>query len=399
MVSLPTYPAVMVRIENTGHRSAIFEEALYLNNEKQQTLSIEALFQPYTVQQLTIPNRIIMSPMARAFSPGGVPGEDVAAYYRRRSENEVGLIITEGVTIEHPAASSESRLPNIHGEAALNGWRKVVLQVHEAGGTIFPQLVHMGMIRPMGSQPYPEAVSIGPSGIDLQGSKVGEPMTEAEIAVVIQAYADAAVNAQQAGFDGVELHGAHGFLIDQFFWEKTNQRTDRYGGDFLQRTTFAAEVIQAVRAAVGPDFPISIRLSQWKMGDYSARLVDTPEQLEQFLKVLVNAGIDIFHISTRRFWDPEFAGSELSFAGWVKKLSGKTTITVGSVGMDGDEADSGEPDRQGLPELLKRLDAREFDLVAVGRALLGDPAWAKKLHEGRMNEIQAFTPEAAAVLF
>jgi len=369
-----------------------------LTKQQQQIHSLEALFEPYTVHQLTIPNRIVMSPMARGFSPEGVPGEDVAAYYRRRAENGVGLVITEGM-IDHPAATSEPRLASVFGEAALNGWREAVRQVHEAGGVIFPQLVHMGMMRPMGSQPYPDAPSIGPSGLDMQGNKVSEPMTEAEISQVIQSFADAAVNAQQVGFDGIELSGGHGFLIDQFFWEKTNQRSDRYGGDFLKRTRFAAEVVQAVRAAVGPDYPISIRLSQWKMVDYTAKLVDTPEQLEQFLSVLVEAGVDIFHISTRRFWEPEFAGSELGLAGWVKKLTGKTTITVGSIGMDSDPAEGGEADHQGLEELLERLNNGEFDLVAIGRALLGDPAWAKKIREGRMEEIQAFTPAAAAQLY
>ncbi len=369
-----------------------------MTKQQQQIQTLEALFEPYTVHQLTIPNRIVMSPMARAFSPEGVPGEDTAAYYRRRAENGVGLIITVGM-IDHPAATSEPGLPSIFGDAALNGWREVVRQVHEAGGIIFPQVSHMGMIRPMGSQPYPDAPSIGPSGLDMQGNKVSEPMTEEEIAKVIQAYADAAVNAQQVGFDGIELSAGHGLLIDQFFWEKTNQRTDRYGGDFLKRTQFAAEIVQAVRAAVGPNYPIAMRLSQWKMADYTARLVDTPEQLEQFLSVLVKAGVDIFHVSTRRFWDPEFAGSELGLAGWVKKLTGKTTIAVGSVGMDNDPAEGEEADHQGLDELLKRLDNQEFDLVAVGRALLGDPAWAKKIREGRMEDIQAFTPEAAANLY
>ncbi|MNC49576.1 NADH oxidase [compost metagenome] len=157
--------------------------------------------------------------------------------------------------------------------------------------------------------------------------------------------------------------------------------------------------MQAVRAAVGPDYPISMRLSQWKMGDYAAKLVDTPEQLEQFLNVLVQAGVDIFHISTRRFWDPEFEGSELSLAGWVKKLSGKTTITVGSVGMESDPSEDGQAGQHGLDELLERLDKQEFDLIAVGRALLGDPAWAKKIREGRIDEIKAFTPEATTTLF
>ncbi|MEK3698943.1 NADH:flavin oxidoreductase [Paenibacillus sp. FSL R10-2199] len=360
--------------------------------------SIQALFQPYTIHQLTLPTRIVMSPMARAFSPEGVPGPDVAAYYRRRAENGVGLVITEGALIDHPSATSESRLPRLYGEAALNGWAEVVRQVHEAGGKIFPQIVHMGMIRPNGSQPNPEALSIGPSGLDLEGNKAGEPMSEDEIADVIQAYAAAALHAKEAGFDGIELHGAHGFLIDQFLWAKTNQRTDRYGGDLVKRARFAAQIVEAVRAAVGPDYPVAMRLSQWKMGDYTARLADTPEQLRELLNVLVDAGVDIFHCSVRRFWEPEFAGSNLSFAGWVKKLTGKTTITVGAVGMDSDPAEGEGQAHPGLEGLVERLSNNEFDLVAVGRALLGDPAWAVKIREGRLSELQAFTPESVAAL-
>lgn len=367
-----------------------------MSHMQKSKYSTQALFQPYTIKQLTLPTRIVMSPMARAFSPEGVPGPDVAAYYRRRAENGVGLVITEGALINHPAVTSEPRLPRLYGEAALKGWAEVVRQVHEAGGKIFPQIVHMGMIRANGSQPNPEALSVGPSGLDLEGNQVNAPMTEEEIREVIQAYADAALHAKETGFDGIELHGAHGFLIDQFFWEKTNQRTDRYGGDLLKRAQFAVEVVQAVRAAVGPDYPIAMRLSQWKMGDYQAKLADSPEQLELLLNALVEAGVDIFHCSVRRFWEPEFAGSALSLAGWVKKLTGKTTITVGSVGMDSDPAEAG--DHPGMEGLVERLELGEFDLAAVGRALLGDPAWAVKIREGRQNELQHFTPEAVGTL-
>ncbi|MFK4339895.1 2,4-dienoyl-CoA reductase-like NADH-dependent reductase (Old Yellow Enzyme family) [Paenibacillus sp. RC62] len=288
------------------------------------------------------------------------------------------------------------------GKRALNGWAEVVRQVHEAGSKIFPQIWHMGMARPLGSQPNPEALSIGPSGLDLEGNKVTEPMTEEEIVKVIGAYADAAVNAKRLGFDGVEIHGAHGYLVDQFFWERTNQRTDRYGGDIIKRAQFAIELVEAIRAEVGPDYPIVMRLSQWKMNDYNAKPFDTPDKLEQFLNVLVQAGVDIFHCSTRRFWVPEFEGSDLSFAGWVKKLTGKTTITVGSVGLDEDfvslYTEGKEAGHQDINELLERLDNNEFDLVAVGRALLGDPAWATKIREGRIHDLQTFTPEALKML-
>ncbi|PQP82272.1 12-oxophytodienoate reductase [Paenibacillus sp. PCH8] len=368
-----------------------------MNNQQHSVISTERLFQPYMDQKLALNSRIVMSPMARAFSPNGVPGADVALYYRRRAEHGVGLIITEGATIDHPAASSEPNIPHLYGKAALQGWSEVVQQVHDAGGKIFPQILHMGIVRPSGSQPHPEAESLSPSGLDMEGNQVSVPMTEAEITTVIQAYADAAANAQRIGFDGIELHGAHGFLIDQFFWKTTNMRTDRYGGDLQKRTQFAVELVEAVRAAVGPDFPIAMRISQWKMNDYQARLFDTPEQLEPFLHSLVNAGVDIFHCSTRRFWEPEFEGSDLGFAGWVKKLSGRTTITVGSVGMSNEpEADGAQ--HPGMDELMKRYDQQEFDLVAVGRALLGDPAWVAKMREGRLSEIQAFTPEALATL-
>ncbi|TKH43074.1 hypothetical protein C1I60_16285 [Paenibacillus terrae] len=146
-----------------------------------------------------------------------------------------------------------------------------------------------------------------------------------------------------------------------------------------------------------------MRLSQWKMSDYNAKPFDTPDKLEQFLSVLVQAGVDIFHCPTRRFWVQEFEGSDLSFAGWVKKLTGKTTITVGSVGLD-EEFVSLYTEGKGaghkdINELLERLDNNEFDLVAVGRTLLSDPAWVTKIREGRIHDLQTFTLEALKMLF
>ncbi|MCJ8012891.1 NADH:flavin oxidoreductase [Paenibacillus sp. KQZ6P-2] len=373
-----------------------------MSQQKQDVRSTAVLFQPYTVGNLTLPTRIVMAPMTRSFSPNGVPGPDVAAYYRRRAENGVGLIITEGTLIDHPAATDDPNVPNFHGEAALNGWAEVVRQVHEAGGKIMPQIWHIGMTRPVGAQPNPEALPIGPSGLDLRGNKITEPMTEDEIARVIQAYADAAANAKRIGFDGVEIHGAHGYLIDQFLWETTNRRTDEYGGDMMKRARFAIEVVKAVRAAVGPDFPVALRLSQWKTTHYDAKLADTPEKLDQLLTALADAGVDIFHCSTRRFWEPEFEGSNLNFAGWAKKLTGKTVITVGSVGLD--EAftslftEGKGAGKKDIDELLDRLEQNEFDLVAVGRALLADPAWATKIREGRFEDLKPFTPEVLKTL-
>jgi 2,4-dienoyl-CoA reductase-like NADH-dependent reductase (Old Yellow Enzyme family) len=363
----------------------------------------DSLFTPFTLKSLALPNRVVMAPMTRSQSPGGVPGANVAAYYRRRAEHGVGLIITEGTGIDHPAALGSPNVPFFHGDAALAGWKAVADAVHAAGGHIMPQLWHVGTTRKPGAHPNPEAIPVGPSGLTGAGDTVNRPLTEAEIQVLVDAYARGAADAARLGFDGVELHGAHGYLIDQFFWEVTNRRRDRYGGDLVARTTFAADVVRACRRATGPDFPILLRFSQWKIPYYDARLAPSPGELARFLAPLVDAGVDVFHCSTRRFWEPEFDGSDLNLAGWTKKLSGKPAITVGSVGLDNDFI-SALFKREGagtapIGRLAQMLQRGDVDLVAVGRALLVDPEWAEKMRDGRMADLVPFTPAALSAYY
>ncbi|POX65189.1 12-oxophytodienoate reductase [Streptomyces sp. Ru62] len=360
------------------------------------------LSRPLTLNGLTVPNRIVMAPMTRMFSPGGVPGEDVRSYYARRAAAGVGLIVTEGTYVGHPSAGQSDRVPRFHGEEQLAGWAKVAEDVHAAGGTIVPQLWHIGMVRKQGDAPFPDAPAVGPSGLETAGAEpTGKAMTQTDVDDVIAAFAEAAAAAERIGFDGVELHGAHGYLLDQFLWAGTNRRTDAYGGDPVARTRFSAEIVAAVRAAVSPDFPVIFRYSQWKQQDYTARLAETPEELEAILTPLAAAGVDVFHASTRRYWLPEFDGSELNLAGWTKKLTGRPVITVGSVGLDGDfiNAFQGEGSPvKGIDNLLDRLEADEFDLVAIGRALLQDPEWAAKVLSGRFDELKPYDAAAAKTL-
>jgi 2,4-dienoyl-CoA reductase-like NADH-dependent reductase (Old Yellow Enzyme family) len=360
-------------------------------------LNTDALYQPFELGSLSLKNRIVMAPMTRSKSPGGVPNDDVVGYYERRATNDVGLIITEGTTVDRPGASFDPGIPNFHTDEALAGWKKVVDAVHAAGGKIAPQLWHVGLARKPGTGPHPEAPSDSPSGLMPGGKKVGEPMTQADIDDTVRAFAEAAENAARIGFDAIELHGAHGYLIDQFFWDGMNQRDDKYGGDMISRTEFAQEIIRAVRARIPADLPVILRYSQWKQQDYNTKLAQTPAELEAFLAPLSEAGVDIFHASTRRFWLPEFEGSDLNLAGWTKKLTGKPAITVGSVGLNSDfiGAFMGEAsEKSGLDKLIERLDAGEFELVGVGRALLSDYAWARKVKDGRFDELEDFNAEA-----
>ena len=362
----------------------------------------EILSRPVALNGLTVPNRIVMAPMTRQFSPGGVPGEDVRSYYARRAAAGVGLIVTEGTYVGHESAGQSDRVPRFHGAEQLAGWAEVADAVHAAGGTIVPQLWHIGMVRKDGEPPYADAPAVGPSGIRLDGTEgTGKAMTRADLDDVIGAFAEAAAAAERVGFDGIELHGAHGYLLDQFLWAGTNRRTDGYGGDPVARTKFASEIVAAVRETVSPDFPVLLRYSQWKQDAYEARLAQTPQELEAILAPLAAAGVDAFHASTRRYWLPEFEGSDLNLAGWTKKLTGKPTITVGSVGLDGDFISGfmgeGAP-VQGIDNLLDRLERDEFDLVAVGRALLQDPEWAAKVLGGRFDEVKPYDAAALKTL-
>jgi 2,4-dienoyl-CoA reductase-like NADH-dependent reductase (Old Yellow Enzyme family) len=223
--------------------------------------------------------------------------------------------------------------------------------------------------------------------------KVGEPMTEADIEEAIEAFVRCARNAMTAGFDGVALHGAHGYLIDNFLWEGTNQRDDRWGGDRARRGAFAVEIVRRIRAAIGEGVPIFFRFSQWKQQDFRATLADTPEELAEVLCPLADAGVDVFDASVRYFNRAAFEGSDLSLAGWAKRVTGKASMAVGGVGINQGVYDTAKKAAvvDNVELLLNRFNAGEFDLVAVGRAMLGDPHWARKSRNG--EEIRAFDPE------
>lgn len=364
-----------------------------------------SLFTPLRIKSLELPNRIVMAPMTRGFATDGAVDARHADYYGRRAAGGTGLIITEGVTIDRPASANEPNVPRFHGDR-LEGWRPVVDAVHAGGGAIAPQIWHTGSVESKTTDWQPAAPVESPSGLVMPGEARGEAMSEEDIADTIAAFARAAADAKRLGFDCVEVHGAHGYLVDQFFWSGTNQRSDGWNGPSLaERSRFAEEVVRQIRAAVGDDFPLILRVSQWKQQDYRVQLAPTPAEVEAWLGPLVVAGVDVLHCSQRRFWEPEFpeidGESGLNFAGWAKKLTGAITISVGSVGLDGDflkvfEGAVALP--SGVDRLLDRMERGEFDLIAVGRALIVDPDWPTKVRSGEMDAMTPFTPDALGTL-
>ncbi|MEL7042544.1 MAG: NADH:flavin oxidoreductase [Pseudomonadota bacterium] len=366
-------------------------------------MSTEKLFQPTNIRSLELRNRVVMAPMTRQLSPGNFPNEDVIEYYVRRAEGGTGLIISEGTCVDHPASNGYPDVPYFYGEKALKGWKVITEKIHQHGCAFFPQLWHVGAMRETGSQPDPKIEAVSPSGLIAPGVRHGRTMTLKDIEDVIGAFGRAARSAADIETDGVEIHGAHGYLIDQFFWEGSNHRMDKYGGGLVERSRFASEIITEVRRNLNVEQVLSFRMSQWKQQEFQARLAQSPKELEALLMPLVSAGVDVFHCSTRRFWEPEFEESDLNLAGWVKKITGKPTITVGSVGLDAAYIESDKKtgvvqiedltevaNFQSLDRLTERLSREEFDLVAVGRAMLANPDWANKVKQKRFNDLRPF---------
>ena len=368
----------------------------------------DPLFEPLVTRGLRLRNRLVMAPMTRNYSPDGLPPDFAAEYYGRRADHDLGLIVTEGIAIDHPAAVGESGaggydVPELDSEAALAGWRKVVERVHGAGAAIFPQLWHQGGVRLDHTGRNKEVHSPRPSGLwgpeatasffgpdyVARRQSVTRPSTDEEVADLVAAFARSAASAVRAGFDGVALHGAHGYLIDTFFWHLTNRREDRWGGGTLrERAAFGAAVVAAIREAIG-DRPIMFRFSQWKLQDYDERMADGPADLAMLLEPLADAGVDIFDASTRKFSAPAFDGSPISLAGWTQKITGKPTMAVGGVGLASDlqsTLSGGSQPEDNLPEARAMLERGECALIGVGRAFLANVDLGSRLRAGAALE-------------
>ena len=274
----------------------------------------ETLFRSLDVRSLHLANRLVMSPMTRMGCPGGLPDEINRDYYAARAAGGTGLVVTEGIGVDHPTSVDHSAIPRLDGPESVAAWRVVTDAVHAAGGRIMAQLWHVGPLwganarfdrgsrdrlmamhpmRPSGLWGTPGVTTYSDRSIERWSPAV-EPMTESDIADVIGAFARSARYALEAGFDGVTLHGGHGYLLDAFVWADTNRRTDEWGGDLAARSRFPAAVVAAVREAIGAEAPLFYRFSQHTQQDYTVLKATDPDELGVYLGALAEAGVDLF---------------------------------------------------------------------------------------------------------
>jgi 2,4-dienoyl-CoA reductase-like NADH-dependent reductase (Old Yellow Enzyme family) len=250
-----------------------------------------------------------MRPMTRSQSPGGVATEDVAAYYARRATNGVGLIITEGTGVDRPASLNDPNIPRFHGEAELAAWKRVADAVHAEGGPDRPAALARGRRAQPPASWQPPGAYDSPSGLSSPGKRFAEGMTEEEVADAIRAF-----GRRRRRRQGHRLRrhrtARRARLPDRPVLLGRHQRARgrlRLEGDFRPRR-FAGDILRAVRKAVGPDYPVIIRISQWKQQDFTAKLAHDPKSMETWLGALVDAGADVIHCSQRRFWSRHSKG-------------------------------------------------------------------------------------------
>lgn len=320
------------------------------------------LFSPTVLGSLSLQNHLVMSPMTRNRAPGNVPNDLMAQYYAQRAS--AGLIVTEG-TSPSPNGLGYPRIPGIFSEAQVVGWKRISAAVHAKGAKMFVQLMHTGRIGhplnlPAGARVLaPSAVAAaGEMYTDAEGMKphpVPHVMTEADIRATIDEYAQAAKNAVAAGMDGIELHSANGYLLEQFFRPNTNRREDRYGGSIENRARFVLEVAEAAIAAIGKD-RVGIRLSPFGVFN-DMPLYDAMESDYAWLAERLNTlGLVYVHLVDH---SPMGAPPVPDSIKQTFRTKFKRTLIL-SGGYDATRAESD-------------LAAGRADLIAVGRPFLANP--------------------------
>ena len=338
------------------------------------------LFQPFTLGDLVLPNRIVMAPLTRNRASPGTDAANTltATYYRQRAT--AGLIISEGTQIS-PQGQGYLQTPGLYSEAQVAGWKQVTDTVHAAGGRMFAQIWHVGRISH--SSLLNGAAPVAPSAIPAKSktyiaggfADVSAPraLEASEIPAVVADYAQAAVNAQKAGFDGIEIHGANGYLVDQFLKDGTNSRTDGYGGSPENRARFGLEVVDAI-LKVYPKTRLGIRLSPVSPAN-DAVTSDPAQVFGYFVSELSKRGIAFIHVVEGVTGGPrdnvpfDYVALRKSFSGAYIANNGYTRdLAIEAVRED------------------------RADLIAFGKAFIANPDLVERLRtDAPLNELDRTT--------
>jgi 2,4-dienoyl-CoA reductase-like NADH-dependent reductase (Old Yellow Enzyme family) len=331
--------------------------------------SLSTILSKYDMKGVSVRNRLAVAPMTRVTAtPAGVPTPAMHDYYLRFAQGGFGLVITEGLYTDKAFAQGYTNQPGIADAAQAHGWNTITQALQAEGALMLAQLMHAGAL----SQGNPfSGHTAAPSAVQPAGKQMtfyygsGDyampvAMTEQQIADVIAGFVDAARRAVDiAGFDGIEIHGANGYLLDQFLTAHTNLRTDRWGGDVHGRVRLLEEVVKAVKAAVGDRVPVGIRISQGKVNDFTSKWPGGEQDAAVIFGTMAAAGIDFIHVTEFEAWQPAFAGGSTSLLALARRYApGVTIIANGSL--------------HSVERAAEAIDGGA-DIVALGRGALANP--------------------------
>lgn len=342
-----------------------------------------SLFNIVTLGKTTLKNRIGLAPMTRiSATADGLVTDDMLSYYSSFARGGFGLVITEGNFIDGQYSKTYVDQPGMISEQHVQAWKKVVDAVHQEGAKIIMQLQHSGFLSQANSQ---NKGTLGPSAIQPKGEQLemylgdGPFLTPKEATMedlkdVIHSFAKTALRAKEAGFDGVEIHGANGYLLDGFLTDYANQRKDEYGGSTENRVRLSVEVAGAIREAVGQDFIVGIRISQAKVNDYAHKWAGKEQDAKVIFGKLGQAGLDYIHVTEYQAWEPAFDSNGPSLAALAKQYGGIPVIANGHL-----------EDPEKAKDMIKNGEA---DVVTLGKGALANHDWANKVKNNEL--IDAF---------
>ena len=346
----------------------------------------DMLFETVTLGNIKLDNRVGLSPMTRtSATPEGAATDQMVDYYAKFARGGFGFIITEGIYSDNSFSQGYFDQPGIINDEQIKAWKKVTDAVHQEGAKIVAQLMHAGALSqgnrfvndglaPSAVQPKGEQMKIYGGNGTFQLPKEAK---KEDIHELIKGFAEASKNAKEAGFDGIEIHGANGYVLDQFLTDYTNKRTDEYGGSTENRVRLLVEVSKAVREAVGKDFTVGIRIGQGKINDFYHKWAEKEKDAEIIFGQLGRAGLDFIHVTEYEAWQPAFPEGESTLVALAKKYGKLPVIANGSL-----------HDPEKAKEMIKKGEA---DVITLGRGALANDDWANKVKNG--EQLQEFVPE------
>jgi 2,4-dienoyl-CoA reductase-like NADH-dependent reductase (Old Yellow Enzyme family) len=336
-------------------------------------MSSDVVFSTFQLKRYRLKNRLGVAAMTRMSSPGdGIPRKDVLEFLVRRATNGAAIVFTEGIVTDYESAQGYPRQGRLLTQRQIDAWRPVVKAIKDAGAVAIAQLFHCGRVawpevNPAGRIIAPSAIAPKQKNL-LTGKPYPDPdeMSRFDIEHVVSGFVESAKGAMAAGFDGVEIHGAHGYLITQFLSATSNQRTDDYGGSVENRFRFARDIIRAVRPVVPGDRLISFRISNWGIADTEVSLFQNREEWQEMIRLLSAEPVDAISVSTYEY-DAKAFGTEKTMAGLTREVTKLPLLICGKI-----------HDRTTCEDAL-----RDADIALAAKSMLLNPNWVEDVRQGK----------------